>query len=132
MESFPRAMDELNDIIRNEKCVTFCKKRCGFCEMSDDFFNSHSLACRKVMLEDFPRFMTPLQEKTNQTTLPNIYINGAHVGGYQQLVERYDRCKHIPAKESEADVVCAYLLRRQGIGEVERVKGVDMRDYLMR
>ena len=108
-------MDELNNVIRNERCIIFCKRRCGFCDLADDFFINHSLSCRKVMLEDFPGFVKPLQEKTDQTTLPNVFINGAPVGGYQQLVEKYDRCKQMKPNERDADVICMYLLKHQGV-----------------
>jgi glutaredoxin len=108
-------MDELNNVIRNERCVVFCKKRCGFCDLADDFFMTHGLACRKVMLEDFPKLARPLQEKTDQTTLPNIFINGAPVGGYQHLVEKYERCHKMKPSERDADVICVYLVKHQGV-----------------
>ena len=108
-------MERLNDLIRNEKCIIFCKTKCGFCDLADEFFTSKALHCKKVLLDDNPWASAPLQEKTQLTTVPNIFINGVPVGGYQQLSEYWAKCQRINKAEEQADVVCMFLLKRQGV-----------------
>ena len=107
-------MDRLNDVIRNEKCVYFCRGKCGFCDMTDEFFLHRGLPCKKLFIEDHPYVAQPLVEKTGISTVPNIFINGVPVGGYQQLAEYYQRCLKMAKSEAQADVVCAYLLNKKG------------------
>ena len=108
-------MERLNDLIRNEKCVIFCRNKCGFCELADEFFISKALHCKKILLDENLWAVSPLEEKTKMTTVPNIFINGVPVGGYQQLAEYWARCSRMSKAETEADVVCMFLLKRRGV-----------------
>ena len=65
----------------------FSKDNCPFCEKAEKFFNHHKLAFKKVDLTDD----TARQDFYNQTgtsSVPQIFFNGDHIGGYDNLIKK--------------------------------------------
>jgi len=76
--------DMIDDLIKNNKVVMFSKSYCPFCNEIKELFNNLGIKFHAVELdlrEDGSEIQAGLLEKTGQKTVPNTFINGAHVGG---------------------------------------------------
>jgi len=80
-QSVPEIVD---DFIAKNKVMMFSKSFCPFCDQIKDLFNSQGIKFHAVELdlrEDGAEIQAALLEKSGQKTVPNVYINGSHVGG---------------------------------------------------
>mmetsp|Transcript_23560 Transcript_23560/g.67467 ORF Transcript_23560/g.67467 Transcript_23560/m.67467 type:complete len:127 (-) Transcript_23560:18-398(-) len=108
------AFERLKDLVRTEPCVIFSTTVCPFCDRAADFFKKIERPCRKIELD------TPVDEQTQmmgmalamatrQRTVPNIFIKGKHVGGFDRLLAAYEQCKAGQMPGEHADV-CGMLM----------------------
>jgi len=73
-----------NDLIKNHRVVIFSKTTCPFCAKVKDLFNSLNESYASLDLDEIERgteIRDFLFEKTGQKTVPNVYVNGVHLGG---------------------------------------------------
>ncbi len=64
--------------------IIYCSDTCPFCQMAYQLLEKHNIAFKKHLVKnqtDWDRLM----EKTGQTTVPQIFINGVHIGGFDDL-----------------------------------------------
>lgn len=78
-------MDKLiNDYIAKDKVVIFSKSFCPFCKRVKTLFESKNIEYKAYeldLMEEGSDIQAALKEKTNQSTVPNVFINGNHLGG---------------------------------------------------
>ncbi|GBB97079.1 hypothetical protein RclHR1_02910007 [Rhizophagus clarus] len=80
--------DRVEKLIQTNPIMLFSKTYCGFCAKAKATFKELNVEPGIVELDDDPEgtdIQEYLKEKTNQRTVPNIFINGKHVGGYDNL-----------------------------------------------
>ena len=59
---------------------------CPFCQMAERLLRAKGVAAiDKVRVDLEPERRAEMVEKTGRRTVPQIYIGGAHVGGYEEL-----------------------------------------------
>ncbi|MBI1965858.1 MAG: glutaredoxin 3 [Betaproteobacteria bacterium] len=59
---------------------------CPFCQMAERLLRAKGVAAiDKVRVDLEPERRAEMIEKTGRRTVPQIYIGGAHVGGYEEL-----------------------------------------------
>lgn len=71
--------------------VMFSKSYCPFCGEAKNLFRKMSInysVYELDLIKDGQQYQDALAELTGQTTVPNIFIGGQHIGGYSDLKER--------------------------------------------
>lgn len=60
---------------------------CGYCEAAKTLLRSRGLDFKEHNITADTRMRTDLVARTNHRTMPQIFIDGQFVGGYQELKE---------------------------------------------
>lgn len=63
----------------------YSKETCPFCEMAKEWFDEHNIKFDLITADDEKRNW--LRETYNVKTVPQIFIDGKHLGGYRELME---------------------------------------------
>jgi len=77
----------LNAEITGNKVVIFSQTSCPWCVRAKNLFRSAGIQYKVIELDrrsDGPALRAALIRKTNLRTVPNIFINGRHIGGYSE------------------------------------------------
>eukprot|EP00928_Gymnodinium_smaydae_P051514 TRINITY_DN35076_c0_g1_i1.p1 TRINITY_DN35076_c0_g1~~TRINITY_DN35076_c0_g1_i1.p1 ORF type:complete len:126 (-),score=33.76 TRINITY_DN35076_c0_g1_i1:44-421(-) len=99
-ERFDASVKVLSQMIDEEPCLIFSTTFCPWCDRAKELFEKAQKPCRKVELdvqregEDVQMLGYSLSLMTNQRTVPNIFLGGMHVGGFDRLLELQKRCKN--------------------------------------
>lgn len=59
---------------------------CPYCVAAKNFLKSRGLGYQEVRVDTDPAARASMMERTRRTSVPQIFINGTHVGGYEELV----------------------------------------------
>ena len=59
---------------------------CPYCVAAKNFLKSRGLGYQEVRVDTDPAARALMRERTRRTSVPQIFINGTHVGGYEDLV----------------------------------------------
>ena len=59
---------------------------CPYCVAAKNFLKSRGASYSEVRIDTDPIARSEMMEKTRRTSVPQIFINGTHVGGYDDLV----------------------------------------------
>ena len=59
---------------------------CPFCNNAERLLESKGVTdINKIRVDDSPELMVAMMEKTGRRTVPQIYINEQHIGGFDDL-----------------------------------------------
>ena len=105
-----QVIDGYINIIHDYNIVMFSKETCSYCTKSCSLLDGLNYTYKNI---DITKVIDPplLKEKlitlTNQKTVPNIFINGVHIGGYTELKNLYDTNKlQILQKQKPLQYIC--------------------------
>ena len=70
--------------------VIYSKPSCPFCVRAKDWFDRHGYTYTENVLYDEEQFLAMCQKIPGVTTVPQIFIDDKHIGGYDQLMEVAD------------------------------------------
>ena len=59
---------------------------CPYCVAAKNFLKSRGLAWEEVRVDTDIDARRKMMELARRTSVPQIFINGSHVGGYEELV----------------------------------------------
>lgn len=59
---------------------------CPYCVAAKNFLKSRGASYSEVRIDIDPAARTLMWEKTKRSSVPQIFINGTHVGGYDDMV----------------------------------------------
>ena len=59
---------------------------CGYCVAAKNFLKSRGHSWTEIRVDTDPAQRAVMMEITKRTSVPQIIINGTHVGGYEELV----------------------------------------------
>ena len=59
---------------------------CPYCVAAKNFLKSRGAAYSEVRIDTDPVARALMMEKTRRSSVPQIFINGTHVGGYDELL----------------------------------------------
>jgi glutaredoxin 3 len=59
---------------------------CGYCVAAKNFLKSRGHSWTEIRVDTDPAQRAVMMETTKRTSVPQIIINGTHVGGYDELV----------------------------------------------
>jgi len=102
------AAPSLESLIAQNRCVMFSMPSCHWCVKAQDFLAKNKLKCKVVDMQDSQFLAFEVIKATGQRTVPNIYIDGQHVGGHDSLMETYESCRKTKMSE-ESPVVCDFF-----------------------
>jgi glutaredoxin 3 len=81
----PTLMEEITKLVDTNKVVIFSKSYCPYCSATKDLFKRMNVKGVWVIeLDKDPRgreIQQELQRMTGQRTVPNVFVNGTHLGG---------------------------------------------------
>jgi glutaredoxin 3 len=59
---------------------------CPYCVAAKNFFKARDLGFREVRIDMDPAARTEMLAKAQRTSVPQIFINGTHIGGFDDMV----------------------------------------------
>jgi len=89
-EKYAEAVDMFDTFVRSNKVMIFSGTYCPFCTKAKDWLDERGIEYYSVDVDVEPMGMevaTVAAKVSGMETIPNIFVNGQHLGGYDQLVE---------------------------------------------
>jgi glutaredoxin 3 len=87
------------------KIVLYTTPYCGYCRATKHLLNKKGVAFTEIdVSDDMERRQEMISRAFGRRTVPQIFINGTHVGGYGELAE-LERAANLDALLAEADAV---------------------------
>ena len=85
-------MSYLDFFVNPERITVFSKDSCGYCKKTMQLFKSLPVKPYVIDIEKIndDLMIRELVRVTKQSTVPNIFVYGKHIGGYNELVEMYN------------------------------------------
>jgi glutaredoxin 3 len=83
----------LDSLVAQNRCVMFSMPGCPWCDKAEEFLNKRKLKCKTVNLQQAPFLAFEVMKATGQRTVPNIFIDGQHVGGHDSLLDTFEKCQ---------------------------------------
>ena len=68
------------------KVVIYSKTYCPFCVRAKSLISGKGVEFEEIMVDSKPELFAELKEKTGMMTVPQIFIDGDHVGGCDDLM----------------------------------------------
>ncbi len=66
--------------------LMYCTAVCPYCVRAEQLLLRKGVAkIEKIRVDSQPELRVAMMEKTGRRTVPQIYINGQHIGGYDDL-----------------------------------------------
>ncbi|KAJ1678639.1 hypothetical protein EV182_003642 [Spiromyces aspiralis] len=75
-------------LIRENTVIIFSRTTCPFCGSTKELLDRYNIPYRAIeldLVENGQDVLAYLLELTGQHTVPNIFINGKHIGGFSEL-----------------------------------------------
>ncbi|KYO24859.1 thioredoxin reductase 3 [Alligator mississippiensis] len=82
----------VRSLVGSHRVLVFSKSYCPYCLRVKELFRSMGLeyyALELDVIDDGPSIQQVLMEMTNQRTVPNVFVNGTHVGGCDATLQAY-------------------------------------------
>jgi glutaredoxin 3 len=67
------------------KVVIYTTATCGFCHAAKRLLDQKGVAYEEVAVDRRPDLRDWLRSRSGQNTVPQVFINGAPIGGYSEL-----------------------------------------------
>jgi glutaredoxin 3 len=68
------------------KVLMYTSAYCPYCVNAERLLNSKGVTeIEKIRVDESPEIKTDMMEKTGRRTVPQIYINDQHIGGFDDL-----------------------------------------------
>jgi glutaredoxin 3 len=68
------------------KVLMYCTAVCPYCDRAEQLLKRKGIQeIEKIRVDLHPEQRVEMMEKTGRRTVPQIYINGTHVGGYDDM-----------------------------------------------
>ncbi|XP_022137238.1 glutaredoxin-C1 [Momordica charantia] len=98
-EELEMALNEAKKIISSHPVVVFSKTYCGFCTRVKQLLTQLGASYKVIELDqqsDGDTIQSALEEWTGQSTVPNVFIGGKHIGGCDAVTEKHNRGQLVP------------------------------------
>ena len=68
------------------RVVMYCTEVCPYCVRAEQLLQRKGVtAIEKIRVDLQPELMAAMMEKTGRRTVPQIYINDEHIGGFDDM-----------------------------------------------
>ena len=74
----------------NKKVEIYSKSNCSYCVMAMNFFDSKGISYEVYNADDQNVFKEMLERNPSARTVPQIFIDDQLIGGYTDLIEKYE------------------------------------------
>ncbi|KAI3777612.1 hypothetical protein L1987_47412 [Smallanthus sonchifolius] len=98
-EEIEMALSKAKEIVSSNSVVVFSKTWCGYCKSVKKLFSELNVSYKVVELDeesDGGEIQSALKEWTGQSTVPNVFIGGKHIGGSDAVMEKQRAGKLVP------------------------------------
>jgi glutaredoxin len=85
--------------------VIYTKPLCRYCILAKELLNSKNIPYKEYNIEQ-SNYKLEMESKTNAKTVPQIFIDGKLIGGYDQLLQLYSSSSFF-SKEEEPCILCS-------------------------
>ncbi|MBA3661646.1 MAG: glutaredoxin 3 [Gammaproteobacteria bacterium] len=69
------------------KVIIYSKAHCPYCDMAKEFFTEKNISFEEIRIDlDADKRDEMLRLSNNRRTVPQIFINGQSIGGYDDLI----------------------------------------------
>ena len=69
------------------KVEMYCSGFCSYCVMAKRLFETKGIEYTEYRIDEKPELRPEMEQRSRQRTVPQIFINGHHVGGYTDLAQ---------------------------------------------
>ncbi|KAL0440990.1 UNVERIFIED_CONTAM: Glutaredoxin-C1 [Sesamum radiatum] len=93
-EDIEMALAKAKQLVSSNPVVVFSKTYCGYCNKVKQLFSQLKVTYEVIELDeesDGDEVQTALAEWTGQRTVPNVFINGKHIGGSDAVVAKHQQ-----------------------------------------
>lgn len=66
--------------------IIYSSAVCPYCVAAKNLLKARGLGYQEVRIDTDPAARALMMERARRTSVPQIFINGTHVGGYEDLV----------------------------------------------
>jgi glutaredoxin len=80
--------------IKSNQIAIFSKTYCPFCKRAKGLLRAHNLEFKSFELDEIENggdIQGHLKDLTQQSTVPNIFIKGKHIGGSDKLAKAFEK-----------------------------------------
>ena len=70
-----------------KKVIIYSTRICPYCVRAKNFFNKKNIAYTEIMIDQNPSLIKEMIEKSGRQSVPQIFIDDYHVGGFDDLIE---------------------------------------------
>ena len=74
----------------NKKVEIYSKSNCSYCVMAMNFFDSKGISYEVYSTDDQNVFKEMMERNPRARTVPQIFIDDQLIGGYTDLIEKYE------------------------------------------
>ena len=67
------------------RVLVFSIPGCSFCKRAKAILSIHKVPYYDINLEKYPERIHEMQERTGRRTVPQIFFNNKHIGGWGEL-----------------------------------------------
>ena len=106
-------MSLLTFYINPLKICIFSKTTCSYCDKAKELLNNYNIEPQIIEINKSVQsqfICNELKKLTHQTTVPNIFLFGLHIGGYNELKELHNnnKLKQIIKEKTETKYLCEF------------------------
>ena len=70
-----------------KKVVIYSTRICPYCVRAKNFFKKKNIDYTEIMIDQDPSLIKEMGEKSGRQSVPQIFIDNYHVGGFDDLIE---------------------------------------------
>ena len=70
-----------------KKVIIYSTRICPYCVRAKNFFNKKEIDYIEIMIDQNPSLIKEMIEKSGRQSVPQIFIDDYHVGGFDDLIE---------------------------------------------
>ena len=72
---------------KSYKIIIYTSDNCSFCHAAKEIFNEKKLKFKEINISKDDKLKNEMIKKSNGImTVPQIFINSKHIGGYEELI----------------------------------------------
>jgi len=105
MAPVPSAMEQVDKLVASHPVMVFSKTTCPFCDKVKAMFASLNVTVEYLELDKIANgaeVQAALAEKSGQRTVPNVFIQGKHIGGCDDTLKLAAEEKILPLLAQES------------------------------
>ena len=80
-------IEKLRTIVSMKKVIIYSTRICPYCVRAKNFFEKKNIDYTEIMIDQDPSLITEMVEKSGRQSVPQIFIDDYHVGGFDDLIE---------------------------------------------